>query len=147
MNNRKIAIYIRVASVDADSLTKQERIMIGYAAEHGCMDAAVYRDIGVSGLTLDRPGMSKLLEDIENGLISAVIVKDLSRVARNIQLIKAWRDFLKENNVELLVKDDEAHETLRDLADEFSADVDRMFLNFVEKGNDRKRFCRTKHTL
>lgn len=38
-----------------------------------------YIDNGYSGTTFERPAFKKLLEDIEDGLINTVIVKDLSR--------------------------------------------------------------------
>lgn len=37
-----------------------------------------YIDNGYSGTTFERPAFKKLLEDIEDGLINTVIVKDLS---------------------------------------------------------------------
>jgi len=40
-------------------------------------------DDGVSGTTFDRPGFQTMLKAIENGLISAVIVKDMSRLGRD----------------------------------------------------------------
>ena len=39
-------------------------------------------DNGVSGLNFERPQFSKMLEDIENGKIDCVIVKDLSRFGK-----------------------------------------------------------------
>ena len=46
-----------------------------------------YIDNGYSGTTFERPAFKKLLEDIEDGLINTVIVKDLSRLGRNYILV------------------------------------------------------------
>ena len=40
-------------------------------------------DGGITGTTMKRPGFQKMIQAIENGYISAVFVKDLSRLGRN----------------------------------------------------------------
>lgn len=43
----------------------------------------IYRDNGYSGTSFDRPGWQMLMEDIKNGQINCIVVKDLSRLGRN----------------------------------------------------------------
>ena len=67
-----------------DSLETQRQIMEAYLAL--CPDIEiieVYTDNGVTGRTFERPGFQKMLEDIEQGKINCVVVKDLSRQGRN----------------------------------------------------------------
>ena len=40
-------------------------------------------DDGITGTRFDRPGFQAMLEDIEMGYVSTVIVKDLSRLGRD----------------------------------------------------------------
>ena len=42
-----------------------------------------YIDDGYSGTNFNRPGFKKLFEDIKNEKVNTIIVKDLSRFARN----------------------------------------------------------------
>ena len=42
-----------------------------------------YIDDGYSGTNFNRPAFEKLLQDITNGKINTIIVKDLSRLGRN----------------------------------------------------------------
>ncbi len=84
----RAALYIRL-SVEfngsrGDSLETQKGIMEAYLAL--CPDIEierVYTDNGASGRTFERPAFQAMLEDIEDGKIDCVVVKDLSRLGRN----------------------------------------------------------------
>ena len=41
-----------------------------------------YDDGGISGGTLERPGLKRLLEDIEDGLVDVVVVYKIDRLSR-----------------------------------------------------------------
>lgn len=43
-----------------------------------------YDDGGISGGTLERPGLKRLLEDIEDGLIDVVVVYKIDRLSRSL---------------------------------------------------------------
>lgn len=84
----RAALYVRLSvefnSNRGDSLETQQQIMEAYLAL--CPDVEimeVYTDNGVTGRTFERPGFQKMLEDIEQGKINCVVVKDLSRLGRN----------------------------------------------------------------
>lgn len=57
--------------------------MTRYAKEHGITNHKIYKDDGYSGTNFKRPGFQEMLADIEAGLVSMVIVKDMSRFGRN----------------------------------------------------------------
>ncbi len=84
----RAALYIRL-SVEfngnhGDSLETQKGIMEAYLAL--CPDIEVervYTDNGASGRTFERLAFQAMLEDIEDGKIDCVVVKDLSRLGRN----------------------------------------------------------------
>ena len=43
-----------------------------------------YDDGGVSGGTLERPGLKRLMEDIEDGLVDVVVVYKIDRLSRSL---------------------------------------------------------------
>ena len=63
--------------------TSQRKILTKYAKESGFSNTRFYVDDGITGTRFDRPGFQAMLEDIEMGYVSTVIVKDLSRLGRD----------------------------------------------------------------
>lgn len=88
-----VAQYIRLSQEDADngqekqesnSVTSQKTLLNEFVEEHD--DLLVYDtyiDDGFTGTDFNRPSFQRLLEDMRNGNINCVIVKDLSRLGRN----------------------------------------------------------------
>ena len=48
-----------------------------------CIKVVVKVDDGVSGVSFDRPGVQRLLDDAKTGKINLILCKDLSRFGRN----------------------------------------------------------------
>jgi site-specific DNA recombinase len=86
----KAAIYCRAACADERALEAQRLSVHCFAKTLGYMDRAEYLDNGVSGLSLDRPAFSQMTADIRTGLISAVLVKNVARIGRNMIDFYAW---------------------------------------------------------
>ena len=85
----KAGAYLRISQAEpgqeAESVDNQRRIIEDYVRRHPDMEVkAFYRDIGVSGRSFERDAFQKLLADIDSGQINCVIVKDLSRLGRNL---------------------------------------------------------------
>ena len=68
---------------ESESIGNQRNILQRYVEENGLTLVGEYVDDGVSGVTFDRPGFNRLLEDIESKKVNMVITKDLSRLGRN----------------------------------------------------------------
>ncbi len=82
------ALYIRLSREDgsgreSNSVATQRAILHSYANGAGLNDLGEYIDDGYSGTDTNRPAFIAMRRDIENGLIDTVMVKDLSRLARN----------------------------------------------------------------
>lgn len=82
------ALYCRLSQDDefsgeSNSITHQKEILTEYADKNGFSNCRFYVDDGISGTTFERDGFNAMLADIRNGLIRAVIVKDLSRFGRD----------------------------------------------------------------
>ena len=84
------AIYVRlsVENLGRDdggaSIANQAEICREYIK--GCPDlklVRVYEDNGWSGTVMRRPAFEELMEDVKDGVIKAIVVRDLSRFARN----------------------------------------------------------------
>ena len=79
------ALYCRLSRDDgtegeSNSIGNQKKLLKKYAKEHGFDNTRYYVDDGYTGTNFNRPGFQKMIEDIELGFISTVIVKDLSRL-------------------------------------------------------------------
>ena len=79
------ALYCRLSRDDggdaeSNSISTQRMILQKYARDHGFVIQGEYIDDGVSGATFERFGFQKMIEDIEEGKISIVLCKDLSRL-------------------------------------------------------------------
>ena len=99
-SNRKIkhleqqytALYCRLSSDDelegdSNSIKNQKLLLSEYAKENKFRNIRFYIDDGYSGSNFERPAFKRLLNDIENGEISTVIVKDMSRFGRDHILV------------------------------------------------------------
>ena len=99
-SNRKIkhleqqytALYCLLSSDDdlegdSNSIKNQKLLLSDYAKENKFRNIRFYIDDGYSGSNFERPAFKRLLNDIENGEISTVIVKDMSRFGRDHILV------------------------------------------------------------
>lgn len=68
---------------DSTSIVNQKKMLEEYARNNGYANFKHYTDDGYSGGSFDRPGWKELIRDIEDGLVSTVIAKDMSRIGRN----------------------------------------------------------------
>lgn len=95
------AIYLRVSTDEqADSglgIAAQRARCEAQALVKGWPAPAEYKDEGISGTIAPgprRPGLAQLLVDVAAGLVNAVIVLDLSRLARSVKLVTSTIDEL-----------------------------------------------------
>lgn len=91
-----VALYVRLSrddenEGDSNSIAHQIEILTRYAKEHGITNYKIYKDDGYSGTNFKRPGFQEMLADIEAGLVSMVIVKDMSRFGRNYLEVGLYR--------------------------------------------------------
>lgn len=100
----KVAAYLRLSRDDGEegesnSISNQRAIIVDFVSSRGMTIEKEYVDDGYTGSNFDRPGFKKMLEDIRNDKINCIVVKDLSRFARNLveagryidQLFPVWQ--------------------------------------------------------
>lgn len=92
---------------ESNSIQNQKKILQKAAKEKGYADTLFFVDDGITGTTMKRPGFQKMITAIEAGYISAVFVKDLSRLGRNyIEVGKLTEEFFPEHDVRLIAVSD-----------------------------------------
>lgn len=69
--------------VENHSIENQKKIISLWAEQHELPISKYYVDAGYSGSTFQRPAFQQLLQDISDGKIECVIVKDLLGVGRD----------------------------------------------------------------
>ena len=103
--NRITALYERLSrddelAGDSNSIVNQKKMLEDYAKCNGYTDLVHFTDDGYSGGNFDRPGWKKMLRQIEDGSIGAVIVKDMSRVGRDYLQVGFYTEvFFREKGV------------------------------------------------
>lgn len=102
----KIAAYCRVSTDKTDqlnSLDAQKRFFAEYTQRTGDLLVGLYADEGISGTKIrKRTEFLRLMADAEQGLFEMVVVKDISRFARNtVDLLQSIRR-LKALGIETL---------------------------------------------
>lgn len=85
--NKITALYTRLSRDDdnqgeSNSIANQKKLLIKYAEDNHLKNTRVYVDDGYTGTNFNRPDFKRMIEDIESGLVSTVVVKDLSRLGR-----------------------------------------------------------------
>jgi hypothetical protein len=92
---------------ESNSIQNQKKLLQKVAREKGYTDTLFFVDDGITGTTMKRPGFQKMLTAIEAGYISAVFVKDLSRLGRNyIEVGKLTEEFFPQYDVRLVAVSD-----------------------------------------
>ena len=83
------ALYIRLSKEDGDkeesnSVSNQRDLIYSFLEDKGDIQVCEEKvDDGYSGVGFDRPALNSMLEDVKQGKINCIIVKDLSRFGRN----------------------------------------------------------------
>lgn len=102
MENKKVAIYCRVASKNRIEIKKQKEILKNYCNENNYEIYKIYIDNGYSGLDVNRPNYNKLLNDLKKNMFDTIIVRDMSRLGRSIIKLEKVIKLLENNNCNLI---------------------------------------------
>jgi len=106
------ALYCRVSRDDgtekeSNSITNQKRLLSKYAKTNGFKNIKVYEDDGFTGTNFNRPDMQRLLDDVEMGYVSTIIVKDMSRFGREYPQVGYYTEqYFPEKDVRFIAVND-----------------------------------------
>ena len=105
-------LYTRLSRDDgtdseSNSIANQKRLLAQKAKELGFTNVKFYVDDGYTGTNFNRPGFQELLDDIEMGYVTTVIVKDLSRLGRDYVSVGYYTDnYFPEHNIRFIAVND-----------------------------------------
>ena len=106
------ALYCRLSRDDgteseSNSISNQRALLQQKAKEYGLTNTRCYVDDGFTGTNFNRPGFQQMLEDIDLGYVSTVMVKDLSRLGRDYVSVGHYTDiYFPEHNVRFIAVND-----------------------------------------
>ena len=104
------AIYVRITDNEKkkglyDSIENQIKILKQYALDKELENVRIFADEHKKGGNFDRPAFQQMMEEIRQGNINCVLVKDLSRFGReHIEGDYLLEVFFPENNIRLISK-------------------------------------------
>ncbi|MDU5953811.1 MAG: recombinase family protein [Ruminococcus sp.] len=150
------AIYVRL-SVDSDekkseSIETQVTLIKEFIQKHNEnpnreYEIAVYNiysDLGKTGTNFDRPGFERMMNDVREGKINCILVKDFSRFGRNY--IETGNYLEKINGIYKLMVEPEAAKIVRRIFEEYASGdgiqgiIDRLFEDRVHRISDYNQY-------
>lgn len=150
MRKKRVAAYARV-SLDSERLMHSLSAQVSYYSEYiqknpHWIYAGVYADEGISGTQTDkRDEFNRLMKDCEDGKIDIILVKSISRFARNtVDLLSAVRH-LKALGIEVRFEKENINsmsndgELMLSILASFAQEESRSISENVKWGT-RKRF-------
>lgn len=100
---KKVCAYVRVSTdslQQEDSLENQTTYFKGFITANPEWEfVGIYSDQGISGYKENRPGFQKMIEDARAGNIDLIVVKSVSRFARNTETVLKFSRELKSIGV------------------------------------------------
>ena len=106
--DKTIALYLRISREDQGkdesySIINQRKLLQKVAKEKGFTKLIEFVDDGITGTKKDRKDFVRMLAKLEKGGIGAVMVKDLSRLARDhIRADSLLEEFFPEHDIRFL---------------------------------------------
>ena len=146
------ALYERLShddgrSDESVSIENQKRILEDYARKMGFTNLRHFTDDGVRGTTFKRPGLDAMLDEIRAGNVATVIIKDQSRIGRDVVEVGLLKRTFDEYHVRFIAANDnldtangfDIMSIFRDVINEwYVADTSRkiktVFKSRMEKG-------------
>jgi DNA invertase Pin-like site-specific DNA recombinase len=111
-NKEKItALYERLSkddelAGDSMSIANQKIMLEKYAADHGFTNIRHFSDDGTSGTVFNRPGLNAMIEEVKAGNVAVVIIKDQSRIGRDVLEVGLLKRTFEENHVRYIAAQD-----------------------------------------
>ena len=91
------ALYCRLSrddgqAGDSNSVANQKKMLTKFAKENKLDNPKFYVDDGYTGTNFRRPSFQQMIEDVEMGYVTTIIVKDMSRLGRDYLQVGYYTD-------------------------------------------------------
>lgn len=108
---RYTALYERLSHDDelqgeSNSISNQKQLLMEYAVSRELPNPRHFADDGISGTRFDRPAFLKMMEEIEEGNIGTVLIKDMSRLERDYLRVGQIVEMFRQKDVRLISVND-----------------------------------------
>lgn len=105
------ALYERLSHDDelqgeSNSISNQKQLLEEFAKKKGFSYIRHFTDDGISGTRFDRPGFTAMLEQIEEGNVEVVCIKDMSRLGRDYLKVGMYMETMRKMGVRLIAVND-----------------------------------------
>ena len=101
----RVAFYARTATKEQNAVEKLEEAIYSYKNRlekyPNWNIVGIYTDTGVSGSTLERPALQRLVGDCRAGKIDMVVVESSFHLARNVILLREIFEELNRLHIEI----------------------------------------------
>ncbi len=146
VKKQQTAMYIRLSRDDSDkseseSVLNQKLLLTEYIAKQDDLVLFdTYIDDGYTGTNFDRPEYLRLIEDIENKKIECVIVKDMSRLGRNLaKTTELMTDYFPSKKVRFIAMNDNIDKKFNQISDDdMMIDFKNVFNSFYPRDISKK---------
>lgn len=150
LNNHKAVIYARVSNesiyTKKESISNQVDFLLEYAKENDFNIINIYSDDGISGGTLNRPGLEELFNDMKDKKFDTILVTNLSRFSRNyLDAGKYLNHTFPENNIRFIATGDNYDSATYDDEESFAI---KIWLNdmYLKDIGNKIRFANKKRS-
>jgi len=145
MFNNTVAIYARLSREDeqdylskSKSIESQIKAIRTYCEENEMDVFSEYMDDGYTGSNFNRPAFKQMIADMEEKKFNCIIVKDISRLGRNLMLTSKYIEEVFPNNKIRFVSLNDKYDSLITPPDDISI-VMKNFLNDLYYKETRRK--------
>ena len=105
------ALYERLSRDDelqgeSNSISNQKKMLMDFAKAHDLPSPVHFTDDGISGTRFDRPGFMAMMDEVNNGNIRIICIKDMSRMGRDYLKVGQIMEMLRQKGVRLIAIND-----------------------------------------
>jgi DNA invertase Pin-like site-specific DNA recombinase len=100
----RVALYARVSTKE-QSTDAQVAQLMAYCQGRGWVDAAIFRDDGISGVRDNRPELDRLRQRMAAGEFDTIVVSKMDRLGRSLGMILRLWDEADAAGVRVIVVD------------------------------------------
>lgn len=137
------ALYCRLSREDersggdSSSIQTQKVMLTKYAEDNELYNCSFYIDDGVTGTTFDRENFQRMISDIEDGKVSCIVTKDLSRLGRNYLEAGRYRELFSEYGVRYIAIGD-GYDSSNDDGGDIATPIKEIIHEFYARDCSRK---------